>query len=172
MGLESYLLADSLRGIIAQRLVRRLCEDCKVEVEADNTEMRAMGLPVSGPHPKIFHPKGCPKCNNTGYYGRIGIFEVMEMTPAIRDIVARAGTTHEIEEEAHENGLRTLKDNAVYYILQGITTVPEMLKVTSRVTDEEEANAQSGYGTDQASSIDEAAIKEAAKISAFMNRTA
>ena len=172
MGLESYLLADSLRGIIAQRLVRRLCEDCKEEVEADNTEMRAMGLPLSGPHPKIFHPKGCPKCNGTGYYGRIGIFEVMEMTPAIRDIVARAGTTHEIEEEAHENGLRTLKDNAVYYILQGITTVPEMLKVTSRVADEEEGSSGHSGDIDGASSIDEAALKEAARISAFMNKTA
>ncbi|MCR4733221.1 MAG: Flp pilus assembly complex ATPase component TadA [Lachnospiraceae bacterium] len=132
MGVEPYLLADSLVGIIAQRLVRRLCENCKEEREATDFETRVLGLDPEGKHPKICvaHPDGCNMCHGTGYKGRIGIYEIMEMTSNLRNIVAAGKTTQELEEAAKEEGLRTLRQNAAEFVLQGLTSVEEMLKVT------------------------------------------
>ena len=110
MGIESYLLADSITGIIAQRLVRRLCPDCKETRYADEVEMKLLGL--EGQKPRkicVPHPGGCPKCNGTGYYGRIGIYEIMEMTSHLKQIVAKSLGTKELEEEARKEGLRTLR---------------------------------------------------------------
>lgn len=132
MGVEPYLLADSLVGIIAQRLVRRLCTNCKEERPATDFETRVLGLPLDQPHPKICvaHPGGCNMCHGTGYKGRIGIYEIMEMTSNLRNIVAAGKTTQELEEAAKEEGLRTLRQNAAQFVLQGMTSVEEMLKVT------------------------------------------
>lgn len=137
MGIESYLLADSITGIIAQRLVRRLCPDCKETRYADEVEMKLLGL--EGQKPRkicVPHPGGCPKCNGTGYYGRIGIYEIMEMTSHLKQIVAKSLGTKELEEEARKEGLRTLRDNAAAYVLDGVTSVSEMLKVATVETDD------------------------------------
>jgi len=137
MGIESYLLADSITGIIAQRLVRRLCPDCKETRYADEVEMKLLGL--EGQKPRkicVPHPGGCPKCNGTGYYGRIGIYEIMEMTSHLKQIVAKSLGTKELEEEARKEGLRTLRDNAAAYVLNGMTSISEMLKVAAVETDD------------------------------------
>ncbi|MDD6550579.1 MAG: ATPase, T2SS/T4P/T4SS family [Lachnospiraceae bacterium] len=137
MGIESYLLADSITGIIAQRLVRRLCPDCKETRYADELEMKLLGL--EGQKPRkicVPHPGGCPKCNGTGYYGRIGIYEIMEMTSHLKQIVAKSLGTKELEEEARKEGLRTLRDNAAEYVLEGVTSISEMLKVAAVETDD------------------------------------
>ena len=137
MGIESYLLADSITGIIAQRLVRRLCPDCKETRYADEVEMKLLGL--EGQKPRkicVPHPGGCPKCNGTGYYGRIGIYEIMEMTSHLKQIVAKSLGTKELEEEARKEGLRTLRDNAAAYVLDGMTSISEMLKVAAVETDD------------------------------------
>lgn len=137
MGIESYLLADSITGIIAQRLVRRLCPDCKETRYADEVEMKLLGL--EGQKPRkicVPHPGGCPKCNGTGYYGRIGIYEIMEMTSHLKQIVAKSLGTKELEEEARKEGLRTLRDNAAAYVLDGVTSISEMLKVAAVETDD------------------------------------
>ena len=137
MGIESYLLADSITGIIAQRLVRRLCPDCKETRYADEVEMKLLGL--EGQKPRkicVPHPGGCPKCNGTGYYGRIGIYEIMEMTSHLKQIVAKSLGTKEREEEARKEGLRTLRDNAAAYVLDGMTSISEMLKVAAVETDD------------------------------------
>lgn len=137
MGIESYLLADSITGIIAQRLVRRLCPDCKETRYADEVEMKLLGL--EGQKPRkicVPHPGGCPKCNGTGYYGRIGIYEIMEMTSHLKQIVAKSLGTKELEEEARKEGLRTLHDNAAAYVLDGVTSISEMLKVAAVETDD------------------------------------
>lgn len=137
MGIESYLLADSITGIIAQRLVRRLCPDCKETRYADEVEMKLLGL--EGQKPRkicVPHPGGCPKCNGTGYYGRIGIYEIMEMTSHLKQIVAKSLGTKELEEEARKEGLRTLRDNAAAYVLDGVTSISEMLKVAAVEADD------------------------------------
>ncbi len=137
MGIESYLLADSITGIIAQRLVRRLCPDCKETRYADEVEMKLLGL--EGQKPRkicVPHPGGCPKCNGTGYFGRIGIYEIMEMTSHLKQIVAKSLGTKELEEEARKEGLRTLRDNAAAYVLDGVTSISEMLKVAAVEADD------------------------------------
>ncbi len=137
MGIEPYLIADSVTGIIAQRLVRRLCPNCKEVRQATETEAKLLHKDPSRP-PKICvpHPGGCPKCNNTGYYGRIGIYEVMEMTSKLKRIVSKGLGTDELEEEAKKEGLRTLRDNAEAYVLQGVTSIDEMLKVATIESDD------------------------------------
>ncbi len=137
MGIEPYLIADSVTGIIAQRLVRRLCPDCKETRQATEIEAKLLERDPKNP-PKICvpHPGGCPKCGNTGYYGRIGIYEVMEMTSRLKRIVSKGLGTDELETEAKKEGLRTLRDNAEAYVLQGITSVDEMLKVATIESDD------------------------------------
>lgn len=132
MGIEPYLIADSVTGIIAQRLVRRLCPSCKETRLATDTECRLLHRDPKNP-PKICvpHRGGCPKCGNTGYYGRIGIYEVMEMTAKLKRIVSKGLGTDELENEARKEGLRTIRDNAEGYVLQGITSIDEMLKVAT-----------------------------------------
>jgi type IV pilus assembly protein PilB len=137
MGIESYLLADSITGIIAQRLVRRLCPDCKETRLATDVEMKLLGH--EGEKPRkicVPHPGGCPRCGGTGYYGRIGIYEIMEMTSRLKQIVSKNLGTKELEEEARKEGLRTLRDNAAEYVLQGVTSIQEMLKVATVETDD------------------------------------
>lgn len=137
MGIEPYLIADSVTGIIAQRLVRRLCPNCKETRQATEIEAKLLERDPKNP-PKICVPHlgGCPKCGNTGYYGRIGIYEVMEMTSRLKRIVSKGLGTDELESEAKKEGLRTLRDNAEAYVLQGITSVDEMLKVATIESDD------------------------------------
>ena len=137
MGIEPYLIADSVTGIIAQRLVRRLCPNCKETRQATEIEAKLLHRDPKNP-PKICvpHPGGCPKCGSTGYYGRIGIYEVMEMTSRLKRIVSKGLGTDELEAEAKKEGLRTLRDNAEAYVLQGITSVDEMLKVATIESDD------------------------------------
>ena len=132
MGIEPYLIADSVTGIIAQRLVRRLCPNCKETRQATEIESKLLERDPKNP-PKICvpHPGGCPKCGSTGYYGRIGIYEVMEITSRLKRIVSKGLCTDELEAEAKKEGLRTLRDNAEAYVLKGITNVDEMLKVAT-----------------------------------------
>ena len=137
MGIESYLLADSITGIIAQRLVRRLCPDCKETRYADEVEMKLLGL--EGHKPRkicVPHPGDSPKCNGTGYNRRIALYEIMEMTSHLKQIVAKSLGTKELEEEARKEGLRTLRDNAAAYVLDGMTSISEMLKVAAVETDD------------------------------------
>lgn len=137
MGIEPYLIADSVTGIIAQRLVRRLCPDCKETRQATEIEAKLLERdPKNPPRICVPHPGGCPKCGNTGYYGRIGIYEVMEMTSRLKRIVSKGLGTDELETEAKKEGLRTLRDNAEAYVLQGITSVDEMLKVATIESDD------------------------------------
>lgn len=129
MGIEPYLLADSVVGIIAQRLVRRLCPACKKEKTADEEERELLGL-ASDEEVKIYKPCGCEKCDGTGYKGRIGVYEILEMTPALKRIISKGGGAEEIKEQALTEGMRTLRMSATEYVLDGTTSVSEMIKVS------------------------------------------
>lgn len=129
MGIEPYLIADSMIGVIAQRLVRRLCPECKKAKKADVEELEMMML-EPGTDVTIYEPCGCPRCDGTGFRGRIGVYEIMEMTQPLKTIISKKGTAEEIKEKALEEGMHTLRMSATRYVLDGITSIPEMMRVS------------------------------------------
>ena len=129
MGIEPYLIADATVGVIAQRLVRRLCPTCKEEYEPDEEEKELLGL-AADDHTRVFRPKGCKFCDETGYKGRIGVYEIMEVTHELKNVIARGGNADEIKEQALKDGMNTLRMSATRYVMEGITSVTEMKKVS------------------------------------------
>ncbi len=129
MGVESYLIADSVVGIIAQRLVRRLCPKCKAKRLANADELDVLGF---GPEEQIeiYTPQGCSNCDNSGYRGRIGVYEIMEVGADVKRVIAKGGDADAIKEVALKNGMNTLRMSATRYVLNGITSVSEMIKVS------------------------------------------
>lgn len=129
MGVESYLLADAMRGVIAQRLVRTLCPNCKTKRTLQPEEKKIMGLDTAE-IVETYEPKGCPLCNDTGYRGRTGIYEIMPVTAKLRNAIAARKTTDEIRRAAEEEGMKTLRAEAVRLVLEGTISYSEMIKVS------------------------------------------
>lgn len=129
MGIESYLIADSVVGVIAQRLVRRLCPECKVARKATEQEKRLLQVDPEEDL-TIYEPCGCPKCADTGYYGRIGVYEIMEISQEMKRIISREDGTEAIKNQALKEGMHTLRMSAAEYVLDGTTTISEMLRVS------------------------------------------
>ena len=130
IGVEPYLIATALRAVISQRLVRRICPKCKKSYEASDEEVRRLGL--STEHKHIFYRgEGCADCFNTGYRGRIGVFEILEITPEIRPLISRQAGRPAIEEElaSDRSDFRTLRENAIELVENGITTAEEVQRV-------------------------------------------
>lgn len=136
MGVEPYLLGDSLVGIIAQRLVRRLCEDCKKPHVAEPEEKKKLELPVDEPL-TIYEPCGCPQCNGSGYRGRIGVYEIMPITHKIKNLIAANANADVITEAAQKEGMSTLRQAAAKYVLAGTTSFAEMMKITYDADDDQ-----------------------------------
>ncbi len=134
MGIESYLLGDSLVGIIAQRLVRRLCPECKESYEADEEEKRVLKVPQNEPL-KLYKACGCEACGNTGYYGRIGVYEIMPISRKIKNLIASGANADEITAQAVTEGMNTLRMSASNYVKQGLTSFSEMMKITYETDD-------------------------------------
>lgn len=130
IGVEPYLIATALRAVISQRLVRRICPKCKKSYEATDEEVRRLGL--STEHKHIFYRgEGCADCFNTGYRGRIGVFEILEITPEIRPLISQQAGRPVIEQElasAHSE-FKTLRENAIQLVEEGITTTEEVQRV-------------------------------------------
>ncbi len=129
MGIEPYLIADATIGVIAQRLVRRLCPECKRAKKADQEELEMLMLSPDE-DVTIYEPCGCPKCDGTGFRGRIGVYEIMEVTQPLKSIISKNGSAEEIKKKALEEGMHTLRMSATGYVLQGITSVQEMMRVS------------------------------------------
>lgn len=128
MGIEAYLLADSLVGVIAQRLVRRLCNNCKRSRKASEVERKLLEAAVDE-ELDIYEPVGCPLCNDTGYLGRTGVYEIMVITPNIRQAIANKGSSVAIQELAIREGMNTLKMSTAEYVKKGITSIAELKKI-------------------------------------------
>ncbi len=128
MGMESYLIGDALVGVIAQRLVRRLCPECKRLVYATEDEKRLLGVTTPGDLP-IYEPVGCEACGNTGYHGRIGVYEIMPVTNDLRIKIAAGARADEIKEQAVSEGMSTLSVSAAKLCVQGVTSFKEALKI-------------------------------------------
>ena len=135
MGVEPYLLGDSLVGIIAQRLVRRLCPDCKRTVVATEEDKRKMKVALTEEF-NICEPVGCPSCDNAGYRGRIGIYEIMTITPSVKRLIAAGATAEEIKAAAEAEGMSTLRNSAAKYVREGVTSIAEMMKATYTAEEE------------------------------------
>ncbi|HEY9135150.1 MAG TPA: ATPase, T2SS/T4P/T4SS family, partial [Pseudomonadales bacterium] len=128
MGIEPFLLSSSLLGVLAQRLVRVLCQSCREPYQADEKECELFGFDKQKP-PTLYHAKGCQACIHLGYQGRTGIYELIVMDEAMRQLIHNGAAEHELEKHARESGPGIRTDGA-RNILNGITTVEEVLRVT------------------------------------------
>ena len=129
MGIARYLIADAIVGVIAQRLVRRLCPHCRKERSATDKEKRILRR-SQAEEVKIWEPGGCKLCNNTGYFGRTGVFEIMEVSENMRRMIAEDAPTEDLIAEAKRTGMKTLRENGIRYVLDGTTSIAEMLKAS------------------------------------------
>jgi general secretion pathway protein E len=131
MGIEPFLVSSSVIAIVAQRLVRVLCPRCREAYEPDAESLIDAGIPRSAINGKpIFRRKGCNACMNTGYRGRTGIFEIMIMDEGVKKLILKTSDSNQINEEAVRNGMSTLVQDGARKVLEGITTVEEVLRVT------------------------------------------
>ncbi|MBU2706994.1 type II secretion system ATPase GspE [Zooshikella marina] len=128
MGIEPFLLASSLIGMVAQRLVRVLCDDCKAPYTATVRDCRALGFDEETA-PTLYHPKGCEECNNSGYRGRLGIYEVIAIDETLRTLIHTEASEQEIAVHARKLG-PGIRDDGKAKVLAGLTTVEEVLRVT------------------------------------------
>ena len=131
LGVPSFLIQSTLVGIMAQRLVRKICNHCKESFEIETTELKAMGLDVKqNGRIKLKRGKGCQKCRGTGYYGRTGIFEVIPYSGSLKNMTTPNADFKAIANQAKIEGMVTLRENALIKLLAGETTYQEVLRVT------------------------------------------
>jgi len=131
MGMEDFLLSSTIIGILAQRLVRVACPYCQVPAAPDAAifrEMKIDGSQLASLH--IIEVKGCERCSYTGFWGRSGIFEFLEVNDTIQRLILEKKESHMIKEAARKNGMRTLREDGWMKVKQGVTTIPEVLRVT------------------------------------------
>lgn len=129
MGIESYIAGDAVVGVIAQRLVRRLCTTCKQPRLVEDDERVQLGVPADEEDVIIYEPQGCPLCNDTGYSGRIGVYEMMPVSRELQAVITSGATADVIEKQALKEGMLTLKMGAAKHVLDGITSIAEMNKI-------------------------------------------
>lgn len=132
MGVEPYLLADALRGVVAQRLVRRLCDSCKIEYQPDDEDLESVAWPISIPHPDHIYkerPRGCPDCSRTGFRERIAVAEIMVVNEVIRDAIAQRKSAEVIAALAVENGMVTMRHDGFGKVADGLTSLTEVVRV-------------------------------------------
>jgi len=131
LGVEPFLVTATLEGIVAQRLVRKICENCKSPYQPTETQLLEMQLtPDDVKGKKLYYGRGCEKCNNTGYRGRTGIFEIMTFNDEIRELIMQQASTNVLRAAARKAGMRLLRDNGLAAIYDGITTIDEVIKET------------------------------------------
>jgi type II secretory ATPase GspE/PulE/Tfp pilus assembly ATPase PilB-like protein len=134
MGVEPYLAASCLEGVVAQRLVRRTCDSCRVETEPPRVVLDEIAevFPDEARGAKYYHGRGCPDCNFTGYKGRIALFEIMVLNDVLRGLIVKERPSNEIKKHAMESGLVTLRSDGWSRVLSGMTTVDEVMRVARK----------------------------------------
>jgi general secretion pathway protein E len=135
LGVDAFLIASTLSGVIAQRLVRLVCDRCRSDRPLTADEMAALGLPAGGgPVPIVGHGEGCPTCRGTGRYGRTGVFEILRVTERIRRLIGAREPAAEIARQARLEGMTTLRESALLKLARGQIPVEEVLHATAGVT--------------------------------------
>jgi len=127
MGIEPYLISGSIVGIIAQRLLKKICSNCKVSYSGDSNDRKLLDIDHD---PVLYKGEGCNSCNHTGYKGRTSIHEIMPISSTIKSLIDSRQTVDVIKKNAVEQGMITLRQNATQLVLKGITTMDELIKVT------------------------------------------
>jgi len=131
MGVEPFLIASSLEAVLAQRLVRRICKSCKTAYEPPAALLQQLGIdPVDIGNREFFYGKGCEHCSDSGYRGRMGVYEWLRLSESIRDLVVERASTMVIKQKALEQGMRTLRDDGLRAIFDGATSIEEVIKYT------------------------------------------
>jgi len=131
MGIEPFLVASSVVLIVAQRLARRICSECKEPLEVEKSTLENLGMPPqTAAKAKVFHGVGCPNCNGTGYRGRVALYEVLHIDEAIRELIFKQANSDEIKKCAVARGMETLRMSGIRKCLEGITSVEEVFNVT------------------------------------------
>lgn len=134
MGIEPFLVSSAVRLVVAQRLVRRLCQACRKENKIPPQTLIDIGFsPEEAKTVKIYEPTGCEKCTNTGYKGRIGLYEVMEIDDEIKELILVGASTSELRMKAKEKGMVTLRESGINKIKGGVTSIEEVLRETTRM---------------------------------------
>jgi general secretion pathway protein E len=129
MGVEAFLVASSLVAVLAQRLVRKLCADCREAYEPTPEALAEIGVRARAPV-RVYKAVGCGKCHHTGYAGRVGIFELMLVDDSIRNLITQSTDSKTIKRKAVENGMRTLRSDGAKKVLEGVTSIEEVLRAT------------------------------------------
>ncbi|MGA3065816.1 MAG: ATPase, T2SS/T4P/T4SS family [Tepidisphaeraceae bacterium] len=131
LGLEPFLVTATIEGIVAQRLVRKICNNCKAEFTPSLEQLMELELkPEDVAGKKIYYGKGCPACNNTGYRGRMGIYEIMMVDDDMRDMIVQHASTQVLRNEAKKRGMRSLRQCGLLAIYDGVTTIEEVVRET------------------------------------------
>jgi general secretion pathway protein E len=129
MGVEPFLVASSLIGVVAQRLVRRLCPDCRRPHVPDVAERALLELPADDETSTIYTPVGCPTCNNTGYQGRTGVYELLIVDDKLRGQIHDSAAEGRLREYARGNGMQSIRQDGLRWVCRGDTSLEEVLRV-------------------------------------------
>lgn len=133
MKIEPFLIASTVNIAIAQRLVRKICKDCKVKKKITDAEFKSLSevLPpeILGSHREFYEGKGCKECDDSGYKGRIGIYEILEIADEVREAIMRRADAGEIQKIAIKNGMITMLQDGFQKAVDGVTTIEEILRV-------------------------------------------
>jgi type IV pilus assembly protein PilB len=131
MGLEPYLITATLEGILAQRLVRRICEDCRTEFEpSDELLMELQLTRKETTDKKFFYGRGCDRCNNTGHKSRMGLYELVVMNDELRDLISSGASTDQLRNACRKQGMSTLREAGLRAVFSGFTTIEEVVRET------------------------------------------
>jgi type IV pilus assembly protein PilB len=131
LGIEPFLLTATIEGVVAQRLIRKICENCKTPFQPSESQLMELGLSLDDvKDKKFFYGRGCSKCNNTGYKGRTALFEIMTFNDEIRELVMNHASTNVLRAAAQRSGMKLLRDAGLALMYDGITTIDEVVKET------------------------------------------
>ncbi|MCA8988164.1 MAG: Flp pilus assembly complex ATPase component TadA, partial [Planctomycetaceae bacterium] len=131
MGIQPFLITATVEGILAQRLVRKICTECRSEFEPSDELLMELQLPIQQARRyKFYYGKGCQRCNNGGYKGRTGIYELMNIDDDIRDLISNNASVDEMRSLARSQGMTTLRESGLKLIFDGVSTIDEVVRET------------------------------------------
>jgi general secretion pathway protein E len=130
MGVEPFLVSAAVRAFLAQRLVRKLCPHCKTPREVSDQDRRDLGIPLHIPG-QAYSPKGCDRCRNTGFSGRLAIYEIILITQPMQELVAHRAQSNDLRAQAVKDGYIPMREYGWYKVMKGETTIEEVISVTS-----------------------------------------
>jgi general secretion pathway protein E len=131
MGIEPFLVSSAVEAIVAQRLIRLVCQRCREAYQPDEAELAELGLKSASRRSlRIFRAKGCQACLETGYRDRTGIYEFLRMTEGIKSLVLKTSDANQIKQAAVAQGMKTLRDDGIRKVVEGRTTISEVLRIT------------------------------------------